>query len=49
MTRRPREGSNILPEDKAELLLDLLSPETARGCAVIGEVMEREAFAVEVL
>ncbi len=38
-----------LPEDKAELLLDLLSPETARGCAVIGEVMEREAFAVEVL
>jgi selenide,water dikinase len=38
-----------LPEDKAELFLGLLSPETARGCAVIGEVREREAFAVEVM
>ena len=38
-----------LPEDKAELFLGFLSPETARGCAVIGEVREREAFAVEVM
>jgi selenide,water dikinase len=38
-----------LPEDKAERFLGLLSPETVRRCAVIGEVREREAFAVEVL
>lgn len=38
-----------MPEDKAELFLGLLSPETVRRCAVIGEVREREAFAVEVL
>lgn len=38
-----------MPEDKAERFLGLLSPETVRRCAVIGEVREREAFAVEVL
>lgn len=38
-----------LPEGKTECFLGLLSPETARRCAVIGEVREREAFSVEVM